>query len=219
MAVDLASIRERIGYQALLLGGFSALATILLVSGNLATSDAIEQRHKEDLQASLSQVLPATYYDNDLLKQPLQLKDDQGKALTIYRGTQDHQVSSMAWEIIGQGYAGDIRLLLGLNSNGEILGVRVLSHAETPGLGDKIEVEKDDWILDFNGLSLGNPPVAEWKVKKDGGRFDAFSGATITPRGVVGAIEQGLQFFQQHRTQLLNPPELEVAASVPETKP
>jgi electron transport complex protein RnfG len=82
----------------------------------------------------------------------------------------------------------------------------VLSHAETPGLGDKIEVAKDPWILGFNGLSLGDPPESEWAVKKDGGRFDQFSGATITPRGVVGAIKDGLSFFQTHRTELLNPP-------------
>jgi len=79
----------------------------------------------------------------------------------------------------------------------------VLSHAETPGLGDRIEVEKDDWILKFDGLSLGNPPLMEWKVRKDGGRFDAFSGATITPRAVVQTITAGLAFFGDHQAELL----------------
>ncbi|MBF0256499.1 MAG: RnfABCDGE type electron transport complex subunit G, partial [Gammaproteobacteria bacterium] len=88
---------------------------------------------------------------------------------------------------------------------GRVLGVRVLAHAETPGLGDKIEVARDDWILDFNGLSLGNPPIERWQVKKDGGQFDAFSGATITPRAVVAAIREGLSFFQRHQTALVNP--------------
>jgi electron transport complex protein RnfG len=198
--------RKRVGYQAMLLGGFSTLATALIVAGNLATRDAIQERQKEDLLASLSQVLPPEHYDNDLLDSTLQMTNARGKPLTVYRGTEGMQVKALAWEVSGQGYAGEIRLILGMDAKGEILGVRVLSHAETPGLGDKIEVQRDDWILEFNGLSLQNPPAEEWKVDKDGGRFDSFSGATITPRAVVHAIKSGLDFFQENRTELLNPP-------------
>jgi electron transport complex protein RnfG len=150
--------------------------------------------------------VPNERYDNDLLANPLEIDDDDAKPVTIYRGTVGSQVNALAWEISGQGYAGEIRLILGLDAQGRVLGVRVLSHAETPGLGDKIEVSKNPWILGFNGLALGEPPEEEWAVQKDGGRFDQFSGATITPRGVVKAIKQGLQFFQAHRTELLNPP-------------
>ena len=198
--------RQRIGYQAMLLGGFSALATVMLVAGNIATREPILERQKEDLQASLNQVIAANLYDNDLLQSPVQLSGQKSEPITIYRGIAGTQVSALAWEVSSQGYAGEIRLLLGLDAEGKILGVRVLSHAETPGLGDKIEVSKDNWILGFNGLSLGNPPAAEWKVKKDGGRFDAFSGATITPRAVLQAIVSGLNFFNQQRTALLSPP-------------
>ena len=198
--------RKRVGYQAMLLGGFSTLATALLVAGNLATREAILERQREDLQDSLSQVIPAARYDNNLLENPLRLADGEGQPVSVYRGTRGMQVSALAWEISGTGYAGEIRLILGLDANGEILGVRVLSHAETPGLGDKIEVEKNTWILHFNGLSLGNPPADQWRVTKDGGHFDQFSGATITPRGVVEAIKEGLTFYQAHRTELLNPP-------------
>lgn len=201
------AFRDKVGYQALVLGIFSTLATVLLVSGNLLTRDAITERQREDLQESLQQVLPERYYDNDLLAAPLQLEDAKGKALTVYRGMAGLHVSTLAWEVVGQGYAGDIRLILGLDSKGRILGVRVLSHAETPGLGDKIEIERDDWILDFDGLSLGNPPAEEWKVDKDGGRFDAFSGATITPRAVVTAIKGGLDFFRDRQEILLEPPQ------------
>lgn len=200
------SYRKRIGYHAVLLGGFSTLATALLVAGNIATQDAILDRNREDLLESLAQVVPQERYDNDLLTHPLQLTTDQGQPLTVYRGTQGSDVSALAYEIDGQGYAGEIRLILGLDAKGEILGVRVLSHAETPGLGDKIEVEKTDWILGFDGRSLDDPPEAQWGVKKDGGQFDQFSGATITPRGVVKAIKQGLEFFAAHKTELLNPP-------------
>jgi electron transport complex protein RnfG len=198
--------RKRVGYQSVLLGGFSTLATALLVAGNLATQDVIVERQKEDLLDSLSQVIPASHYDNDLLAHPLEVKDDKGHALTIYRGTEGNQVSALAYEIVGSGYAGEVRLILGLDAQGEILGVRVLSHAETPGLGDKIEAEKSDWIFKFNGLSLSNPTEEHWGVKKDGGQFDQFSGATITPRGVVQAIKGGLEFFEGHKTELLNPP-------------
>jgi len=198
--------RKRVGYQSVLLGGFSTLATALLVAGNLATQDVIVERQKEDLLDSLSQVIPASHYDNDLLAHPLEVKDDKGHALTVYRGTEGNQVSALAYEIVGSGYAGEVRLILGLDAQGEILGVRVLSHAETPGLGDKIEAEKSDWIIKFNGLSLSNPTEEHWGVKKDGGQFDQFSGATITPRGVVQAIKGGLAFFEGHKTELLNPP-------------
>ncbi len=197
--------RDTIGYQALLLGGFAFLATALLVLGNLATKDAIAERKAEDLRASLSQVIPPRIHDNDLLEHPMEMEGPDGQPLTIYRAIRDKQVTGLAYEIVGPGYAGDIRLILGLDAKGEVLGVRVLSHAETPGLGDKIEASRDDWILGFNGLSMGDPPEQEWYVDKDGGRFDSFSGATITPRGVVKAIRDGLHYFNAHRTALTAP--------------
>jgi len=93
---------------------------------------------------------------------------------------------------------------MGIKANGEILGVRVLSHAETPGLGDKIEAEKDDWIYSFDGLSLKRFSTEKWQVKKDGGAFDQFSGATITPRAVVKAVKQGLDLFSKYKKQMLS---------------
>ena len=111
-------------------------------------------------------------------------------------------MTGVAYEIFGSGYAGEIRLMMGVDASGKVLGVRVLAHKETPGLGDKIEVKKGDWIERFSGLSLGNPPVERWKVKKDGGQFDQFAGATITPRGVVAAIRRGLEFFSANRDRL-----------------
>ncbi len=201
------SYRQRIAYQSMLLGGFATFAAVLLVSGNLATRDAIAERHKEDMLASLNQVVPDTLYRNDLLDNPLRMQHSNGQTLTIYRGFNQSQVSALAWEVVGNGYAGEIRLIMGLDPDGRILGVRVIAHAETPGLGDKIEAQKDDWILGFNGLWLGNPPSQRWKVRKDGGEFDAFSGATITPRAVVAAIHDGLEFFKANRSHLLAMPQ------------
>ena len=219
---DTPSYRSRVGYQAMLLGGFSTIATVLLVMGNLSTKGPILERQKEDLQSSLSQVIPSSYYTNNLLENTLKISTSQGasdiaepkegKPVIVYRGIKDNQVSALAWKIYGQGYAGEMSFILAVNASGEILGIRVLSHAETPGLGDKMEVAKDDWILGFNGLSLGNPTEGKWKVTKDGGQFDAFTGATITPRGIVRSISGGLKFFKRYRAKLLAPPQAEEKA-------
>jgi Na+-translocating ferredoxin:NAD+ oxidoreductase subunit G len=205
--------RQRVGYQAMLLGGFATFASVFLVSGNIATKDAIAERQKEDLMASLSQVIPDTLYDNNLLDAPMEITDAEQHKIKIYRGFKGSQVSAMAWEISTQGFADEIRLLMAVDPDGKILGVRVISHSETPGLGDKIEEKKSNWIFDFNGLSIGNPPLAEWKVKKDGGRFDAFSGATITPRAVVKGITEGLQFYNANRSRLISIPDQARSAS------
>jgi len=202
-AVHEPAYRRRIGYQAGLLGGFAMIAAALLISGNIATHDVIRARQEEDLRTSLARVVPAQLHSNNLLDAPLLIDDTQGRPVKVYRGIRDHQVTALAYRVTGQGYAGEIQLILGLDNDGRILGVRVLSHAETPGLGDKIEERKSGWILGFNGLSLENTPLAKWAVKKDGDRFDQFSGATITPRGVIKAIRQGLDFYQRHRGELL----------------
>jgi electron transport complex protein RnfG len=195
------SYRDRIGYQAGLLGGFSLLAAALLVMGDIATRDTIAQRQAEDLLDSLAQVIPPARHDNDLLAAPLQLPGD-GEPITVYRALRGVDVTGVAFEVTGQGYAGPIDILLGIDPTGRVLGARVLGHTETPGLGDKIEVSRDDWILAFNGRSLGDPPPERWAVKKDDGEFDQFSGATITPRAVVAAIKDGLELFAANRDAL-----------------
>lgn len=198
--------RKRIGYQAGLLGGFALLAAALLITGNVSTRHDIARRQAEDLLRSLAQVLPAARHDNNLLDDTVVLTDAAGKPLTVYRAKRAGRITGYAWRTTAQGYAGDIELLLGVDQNGELLGVRILAHAETPGLGDKIEIEKDNWILGFNGRSLDNTSAEEWHVKKDGGRFDQFSGATITPRGVVKAVHEGLAYFAAHASEFAAPP-------------
>jgi electron transport complex protein RnfG len=192
-----------VGYQAGLLGSFAMVAAAFLVAGSIATRDDIAQRRAEDLLASLGQVIPAEIHNNDLLKSPLALEDGSGNPITIYRALDGLDVTGVAFKVTGQGYAGAIDLILGVNARGEILGTRVLAHAETPGLGDKIEASRDDWILGFTGRSLGDPSPERWAVKQDGGDFDQFTGATITPRAVVRAVKDGLEFFRTHRDTLL----------------
>jgi len=195
-----------LGYPGLLLGAAVLLSTSLLAVGHLATKDAITQRQAEDLNTSLSQVLPTGLRDNDLLQAPLDLKQPKGDQLRIYRGENQGNITAVAFSISAtDGYGGPIRLLLGIDAAGVILGVRVLSHTETPGLGDKIETAKSDWILHFEGHSLENLSAKEWAVKKDGGQFDQFTGATVTPRAVIKTVRQALLFYQQHRAVLLAP--------------
>jgi len=194
--------RKRIGYQAGLLGGFATLAAALLILGNNATHQPIAERQAEDLLESLSQVLPDSIHDNRLLDNAV-LIEAYGKPVTVYRALKDHRLTGFAFQTTGYGYAGAIQLLLGIDPHGELLGVRVLAHAETPGLGDRIEVAKDDWILGFKGRSLANTPETAWHVRKDGGDFDSFSGATITPRAVVKAVHEGLLLFNAQRDRLV----------------
>jgi electron transport complex protein RnfG len=196
------SYRKRIGYQGGLLGGFATLAAALLVIGNAATYDSIEQRKAEDLQSSLAQVIPNEIHDNNLLDDKLVLQHE-GKELVLYRGMNGAEVAAVAFGVSQPGYSGEISLIMGVNRNGEILGVRTISHTETPGLGDKIEVEKDDWVHSFDGQSFDKLPESKWAVKKDGGEFDQFTGATITPRAVVRAVKQGLRLFHEHKASLL----------------
>ncbi len=176
---------------------------IYLALTELAAHDAILARALEDRQNSLAQVIPETLHDNNPAVDTMTLPDADGNDLTIYRARQGNTVTGVAYETYGSGYAGRMKFMLGIDADGKVLGVRVLSHKETPGLGDKIEVKRADWMLQFDGLSLGNPPIDKWAVKKDGGQFDQFTGATITPRGTIDAIRKGLEFFAEHRAQLL----------------
>jgi electron transport complex protein RnfG len=196
------AFQNRVAYHATLLGGFATLSAALLIIGDLTTSAPIAARQEEDMRASLSQVILPELHDNNLLDNQIQIEDN-GRKVDVYQAIKGGQVTGVAYEIYGYGYGGEIDLMMGVNTAGEILGVRVLSHAETPGLGDKIETAKSKWIFEFDGKSLDNTSDKQWHVKKDGGEFDQFSGATITPRAVVKAVKSGLVFFKAHQAELI----------------
>ena len=185
-----------------ILGSFCLGFGLVLAVTDRATTDDIAARALEDKQNSLGQVIPDALHDNDPVADSIGMKDAEGREMTVYRARKEGRVTGVAYEIHGTGYAGEIKLMMGVDARGKLLGVRVLAHKETPGLGDKIEVKKGDWILGFDGLSLGDPPEQRWKVKKDGGQFDQFAGATITPRGVVAAIKGGLEFYAANRERM-----------------
>lgn len=118
----------------------------------------------------------------------------------------DGQVQTVILPVIApDGYSGDIQLLVGINRDATLAGVQVLAHKETPGLGDKIEPAKSDWLQGFKGKTRNSPGDSRWAVKKDGGQFDQFTGATITPRAVVNATGRAIDYFRAHRNQLLTP--------------
>lgn len=200
--MNLDELREKVGYQPLLLGIVALLASASLAWAANATKDAIAAAEAKDLRDSLSQVLPEGFADNDLLKDTTELEQADGSKLLIYRSRKEGKLNGAVFKVVGKGYAGPIQILMAVDKDGKTLGVRVLKHTETPGLGDKIEVSKGDWVKAFDGKSLGNPAPEQWAVKKDNGIFDQFAGATITPRAVVKAVKGGLEFFSQHKSEI-----------------
>jgi len=203
---DLETLRRRLDYQTWLLAAAGLVASLLLGLGDLATRGPIEQRQAEDMRATLEQVLPPDLHDNDLLRDVKTVSDTGLGETRVYLARKNGEVTAVAFKLSATGgYSGPIALVIGLKADGTVLGVRVVAHAETPGLGDKIETAKSEWILSFSGRSLDNTSDERWRVKKDGGDFDQFAGATITPRAVVGGVFKGLQFFRRHRTELVPP--------------
>lgn len=194
---------------------FALFGTALLALTHDRTEPVIAHSAQLEKRALLSQVLPATHFDNDLLASsqrvpPSDLLGTQQPS-TLWIARRGHAFSGVILEAIApDGYSGDIALLIGIDADGGVTGVRVTAHRETPGLGDYIERPKSAWIDQFTGKSLLTPAPSRWTVAKDGGAFDARAGATITPRAVVKAVKRALDYFAQHRAAL---------AAVQERKP
>lgn len=201
--MNLENLLDKLTYQGLLLGGTALVTSAALALASKATAPDIAAAAAADLKQSLTQVLPGQY-DNDLLKDTLELPGPDGETVKVYRARHGAQVDAVVFQVTGKGYAGAILCIMSVDRDGRIMGVRVLKHAETPGLGDKIEPAKDNWIHSFEHKFLGDPPLEKWGVKKDGGVFDQFAGATITPRGVVKAVKGGLEFFEKEKSVLLD---------------
>lgn len=200
--MSLEQLRGKLFYQGVLLGGVALITTAALVVADRASSEDIAAAQAQDMQQSLSQVLPGKF-DNDLLKDTLMLNGPNGEVM-VYRARKAGRVEAVVFKVSGSGYAAPIDCMMGIDRNGRVTGVRVIKHKETPGLGDKIEPAKSHWIYEFEGKYLGDPPSEKWAVKKDGGVFDQFAGATITPRGVVKAVKGGLEFFDKQREKLFD---------------
>ncbi|WP_374327190.1 electron transport complex subunit RsxG [Azonexus sp.] len=199
--MNLDTLRDKLAYQPILLGTIALLASGALAAVSNLTGPAIAAAEAKDLRDSLSEVLPAGLADNDFLKDTVELERD-GKTITVYRARHGSELKAALFKVAERGYGGEIQILMAVDADGRMLGVRILKHSETPGLGDKIDVRKDDWVLDFNGKSLGDPAPEKWGVKKDNGVFDQFAGATITPRAVVKAVKGGLEFYAARKQDI-----------------
>lgn len=194
---------DALWFQGASLGFIGLLVTALLAIFHDLTGEAIAAAAERDTRQSLEDVLPPGFADNNLLQDASQMTGPDGKPLIVYRARKQGQVRAALFELSGNGYAGPIFLVMAIDRDGAVLGVRITRHKETPGLGDKIEAGKGDWILSFAGKSLAKPAPSRWAVKKDGGDFDQFAGATITPRVVVAVVRKGLDFFAANRAELL----------------
>lgn len=186
---------------AVILGCFGLIGTTLVTLTEQGTRAQIIENERQALLKQLGQLVPIDAIDNNLLEHPhwINLKEILGEERSrLYFGTTAGNLYAIIYEVTApNGYAGPIKLLVAARQDASISGVRVVSHHETPGLGDKIELLRSDWILGFNDKSLDNPRPERWKVKKDGGDFDQLTGATITPRAIVGAVKKVLQLHQQ----------------------
>jgi electron transport complex protein RnfG len=197
---------------AVILFLFVVVFTGLLSAAYLWTLPTIEAAAADEKMKLIDEVLPRASYDNDLLKDGLALPANpalgQDEASTAYRARLAGRPNALVLEAVApDGYAGKIRLLIAIGENGAVLGVRVTQHKETPGLGDYIEPKKDKnkarpWITQFDGLNPATIDEREWKVRKDGGRFDSVAGATVTPRAVIKAVRQAALYVEANREQL-----------------
>lgn len=187
---------------------FAIVTAGLIAITQVATKETIAENQREQEARALYEIVPNQTIDNDLLDHAISITAPtlgypEG---TAYQAIKDDKVTTVILPVIAaDGYSGDIHLIVGVNADSSVAGVRVLAHKETPGLGDKIDLKKSDWILSFNGKSMDATNDPRWAVKKDGGEFDQFTGATITPRAVVNATAAAIRYFNSQRTLLLTP--------------
>jgi electron transport complex protein RnfG len=186
---------------------FAFIGTLLLATVFDVTRAPIEASEKAARLSLFKEILPAENYDNDLLASQVTIAPNAllGNRLPSIANVakQQQQTAGVILEAIAHdGYSGDIKLLIAIRADGSISGVRVLAHKETPGLGDYIDIAHGNWIKLFDNESLQKTPLEKWQVKKDGGQYDYMVGATITPRAVVKAVRQTLQFYQQNKQTL-----------------
>ena len=198
--------------RAALLPGLCALfAAGVLAGAHALTKDRIAAAQRQARLDALAVVLPRDRYDNDpladeiALHAPLWLGSDA--PLRAWRARRGGAPSAIVFEAVApEGYAGPIRLLIGLDADGRVLGVRVSEHRETPGLGDAFEAQGGDWLARFAGRSLGDPARERWTIRRDGGDFDQFAGATVTPRAIAQALRRALDYYAAHRDELFDAP-------------
>ncbi|MCC5855421.1 MAG: electron transport complex subunit RsxG [Idiomarina sp.] len=197
--------------NGLILGAFALAATSLLIATQFLTADRIAAQQRSDLLRTLNELVPATQYTNDFYADCTEVIEPDALGSTqpqqVYRARRNGEAVALALRTTApDGYSGNIQLLVAVAPSGRVKGVRVLSHRETPGLGDKIELRRDSWILSFNDEQVRSSNDPRWRVRRDGGAFDQFTGATITPRAVINAVQRTVLYATENRDALFNAP-------------
>lgn len=199
--IDMSGIINNKWMLPIILALMTLLTSALLMFSHELTADRIAAIKLENKLASLKKLLPDQLLDNDLINDAIEIEEPvllgHRQAEQLYIGKKAGMITVMAVPVTARnGYSGDIDLLVGILANGEITAVEIITHKETPGLGDLIESRKSDWLQQFPGTSLLQPEENQWRVKKDQGHFDQITAATITPRAVVAAIKKALLYHK-----------------------
>ena len=197
-------MKQTVTRNGLVLGAFALVSTGLIALTQYFAAPVIKQQQQRQLLKTLDALIPPTLYDNAMQHDCIEVVSQKwlgvDRPQRIFRATMDGQPVGVASETTApNGYNGKIDVLVGITGDNMVKAVRVLQHNETPGLGDKIDLQVDDWILSFNDKTFEPGLQHLWAVKKDGGQFDQFTGATITPRAVVGAVKKAMMFYQQEK--------------------
>lgn len=206
-------ILKTTSYYGFLLAFIALICTALSTGIYFLTKNKIDAEIEKQQKAQLTEIIPSDYYDNNLLSSCSETdsKMIEDRISKICVAKKNNKITAYAFETsTTEGYTGTIRLLVGLTPKGKILGVRVIEHQETPGLGDKIELRISNWILSFSNRQIIPNNLSDWAVKKDGGKFDQFAGATITPRAVVNQVKRSsLSMLKRIQEKELNQPILD----------
>jgi electron transport complex protein RnfG len=216
-------LAKHMSRSAVLLGLFALVGTGLVAMIYTGTEQRIAEAERAFMLRSLNAVIKPGAYDNDLFNDMVTVTAEEllgtTDAVPVFRARKDGQPVALAIiPVAPDGYVGPIKLLVAISVDGTVLGVRVLSHRETPGLGDAIEEKRSNWILGFDGHSLNNPESKGWRVRRDGGKFDQLTGATITPRAVVKAVHNALKYYQRNRDRLFEQTSEQQAAKTESAK-
>tara|TARA_B110000196_G_scaffold308822_1_gene309823 strand:+ start:1743 stop:2384 length:642 start_codon:yes stop_codon:yes gene_type:complete len=204
----MSELTPAISKNSLILALFAISCTAAVAIVQLLTADRIEQQAQQKLIRQLNQVIQKDNHDNEMFLDCIVAPEDNNSDLlidVIYRARLNNAPTAAAIKTVApDGYSGNIELLIAINTDGSVSGVRTLMHKETPGLGDKIERRKSDWIDSFSGKKLLDDNDSRWAVIKDGGMFDQFTGATITPRAVVKTVRKTIEYFESNQERIFS---------------
>jgi electron transport complex protein RnfG len=197
--------------RGITLAAIAAICTTLVAATYQVTAARIVANEQAWLENSLKPALGDLDYDGSITAAKLVLEPPHGlpgdDAAIIYRAYSGGAPVAALFAVTARGgYAGPIRVLVGIDAGSAITGVRILEHRETPGLGDGIDESRSDWVQQFDGRSLGDPALAGWHLEVDGGDFDQLTGASVTPRAVIKAIRETLIYFDAHREEIFDMP-------------